>query len=222
MKAFNFAKIDIRRSRAQFLLMPFFGVSAYNFVRSEGDMVQGIMYLLFAAIIIDGALFSYEQKIETGFINLLPGNEIDRSVGRCITALILVAYTLLIDVVIAIILHVRGILDSRYMLEEMIAGVGIGLIFIAFQHAMFYALGKGQSQQIMTIIHMIPGFVFFGVTMMFYVTVEVDGMKWIIKLFAWVKENLMAASVVCLAVGVVLTIISILFSAKIMKKKDFV
>lgn len=223
MKAFKFMKIDMNRTKAQIWCMLLFGFLAYAFSFAAGNILSGIFYLMFAAVIMQGAVFTYEQKSETGFTNMLPGTDLDRVMGRFMTGTFLLLAGTILGIIVAFVLNLQGRLELSYLPETLISLLGFGLIFMAIQNVIFYAIGKGKSQQLMSFIHMIPGFIIWigGTALLSVLSAGGEDIQKAVKVLLWIKENSMLAGLSILALGIIFTIAGILITEKIISRKDF-
>lgn len=223
MKAFKFMKIDMRRTKAQIWCMLLFGLMAYGFSYSAGNIFSGIFYLMFAAVIMQGAVFTYEQKPETGFTNMLPGTNLDRAAGRFLLGGFLLLVGNILGMIVAIALYFQGKIALSYLPEILISLFGFGLLFLAIQNIVFYMIGKGNSQQLMSLIHMIPGMALWIGTSILITFLETEGeeVEKIVKVLLWGKENSLLLSLGILILGVVFTILGVFITEKILNRKDF-
>lgn len=223
MKAFRYMMVDIRRSRAYIYGMIYFGVFAHFFAGGQ-HMASGVCYLVFVALLMQGAVFTYEQKQEIGFINMLPGTDLERSLGRFIMGIFLLGIGFVMFVLVAIIRSVIWNIEINYSPEILISAIGGGLMFMAVQNVIFYAIGKGNSQQVMTLIHIIPGLISF---MALSILTEIilakgeHGNTKILSILQWMNDNGIALTLGILLAGVIFTVAGIFISKKIMSKKDF-
>lgn len=224
MNAFKYMMIDVRRAKGYVYSMFMFGAIAYFYAEARHDLVSGAIYLMFAATMMQGGVFNYDQKQDTGFVNLLPGTELERSAGRFLMGVFFLIIGVVMSGLVAIAATIRGNLEVGNVPEMLMAVVGAGLIFMAIQNVIFYAIGKGNSQQFMAIIHMIPGFVFLLaltiLTSMVSVAEEYNE-QMLVKMLLGIKNNTMILSVLALVLGIVFTIAGIFVSKKILSKKDF-
>lgn len=224
MRALKYTMIDITRTKGQVIFMLLLGVLAYGFSFSAENIFSGIIYIMFAAIIMQGAVFTYEQKAELGFVNMLPGTDLDRVSGRFMTGVFLLVYGGVIALVIALVLRFQIGMDISYLPETFMIYMGLGLIFMAVQNVLFYLLGKGNSQQLMSFIHMIPGFAFWIIASVLLSILDVDGekkSKVLIDIILWIEDNITLAGIVMLISGIIITCAGIFITEKVIRKKDF-
>lgn len=225
MKAFKYMKIDMRRTKMQIGFMMIFGILAYSFSRSSGNVLSGMAYLLFAAILMEGAVFTYEQKPETGFTNLLPGTDFDRVLGRFLMGIFLILYGAVLSAAVVAILYFQNKLEwNDYIPEIFIMFLAIGLVIMTIQNILFYMIGKGNSQQLMSFIHMLPGFIIWIISSVI-ITVLFDDEGKIIqnitRVLSWIQENSLLVSLGVFVAGIAFTIAGIFISEKVIRKKDF-
>lgn len=236
MKAIRYMMVDIRRTKSQLYCMMFFGAFAYFFAGGR-SIISAIIYLIFAATLMQGGVFTYEQKHETGFTSMLPGTDLEKCAGRFIMGVLLLGIGMATFTVITIFVLTSGIAETNFFLETLIgdaiktnylpemliSAIGIGLMFIAIQNVLFYIIGKGNSQQFMTFIHMIPGFILLIISTIFTVIFIERGeeVTQITSVLMWIKDNSILFSLGVLVLGIVFTIAGIFISEKIVRKKDF-
>ena len=120
MKALKYTMIDIRRIKLQIIIILIFGFFAYILSADSGDALTGILYLIFAATVIQGGVFNFEQKPETGFVNMLPGTDLNRIAGRFMTGVFLLMYSSVLAAIVAAILYIQGKADFVYVPEMII------------------------------------------------------------------------------------------------------
>lgn len=223
MKALKYMRIDMNRAKAQIWCMLLFGLMAYGFSYSAKNILSGIVYLMFAATIMQGAVFTLEQKPETGFTNMLPGRDLDRVVGRFMTGAFLLLDGIVLGTIVTIVLYFQGRLELAYLPEILMVLMGFGLVFMAIQNVIFYIVGKGKSQQLMSFIHMLPGLILWigSSVLISFFSVEGEELQKVFKVLLWIKEHSLLASLSVLVLGVVFTIAGILITEKIVSRKDF-
>ena len=204
--------IDMRRCRMQLLLMLFFLLIAI-FMASSGT---GIAYLTFAAIILATQPFLYEQRSEAGFICMLPSTLQERVAGRYLFGMFLMFLMLVESFLMNGILLLTEHETIEYFLPQIGIYWGIGMIIIAFQYILFYALGKIKRQQLTGILVMLPGFAFFILASLLPEYINT------MDILQWMITNLHTIAKILPAVAIVLWGIAIGISIQIAKKKDFV
>jgi hypothetical protein len=221
MKAFNYMRIDMKRIKTQIWCMAIFAAIAYLLCQAS-NLFLGISYLVFTSTVMQGAVFTYEQKKETGFVNMLPGTNLDRATGRFMMGIFLLLYGVILGAIVKIAFYFNGDLQMEYWLEFNIALIGLGMAFMAIQNIIFYAMGKGNSQQLMSFIHIIPGFIFWIVlNVVISILGEIRDIDAINKVLYFMKENAWLASIGILVLGIAFTIAGIFIAEKIISKKDF-
>lgn len=224
MKAFKYTVIDMKRSKMQIGSMLLFGMLGYFFAQGTG-IIMGLSYIIFATIIMQGATFTLEEKSETGFINLLPGSDRERVAGRFFMGIIYIIIGIVMGIVMSVIIYFQDEADLQYMPQILIAFTGGALVFISIQNIAFFAIGKHNSRQLMSLIHMIPGIILFGVMSGVAAIIETssagNGMEVVYKLILWIQDYSVAVSMMVFLLGVIATIAGICFSEKIISKKDY-
>lgn len=219
MKALQFLKIDLIRSRQQIKVLGLFVVLA--FFLSKGNIAEnslGVMYMAFAAIIVSAQPFAIEQTSDSGFISLLPGTKRDRVMGRFLFSLMTLLLALLAGGAILVVLSPLNFaaLQSSGSLFAGIAAAS--LIACALQNILLYAMGKGKSQLVMVFACMIPGFLTFLLS-----TTVIEKLQ--DPLFAsrlsWVISHANEISVGALGIAVIVFAAAVFASTALIKNRDF-
>lgn len=219
MRAIQFFKVDLIRSKAQMKFMVIFFILAFVLgFTTEAGVAFSFMYMIFAGVILSGQPFMMEQASESGFINMLPGSKTERVAGRYLMTLSLLLFGAITGTFIVVI---GELLQKATMqgLEIMIPlAVGVGMIIIALQNVLLYAIGKGKSQQMIGIIRMIPGFVGFFVGIGIVDEIQKNPMQYA---NLWFFSHPQEAALLVLLAGILVYIVGILVSTAIIKKRDF-
>lgn len=223
MKVLGFLKIDMRRTKAQLLCMILFAFLATLFSFMAKNIYAGAAYLLFAAILMQGAAFTYEKKTETGFDNLLPATTVQRVAGRYALGMLLIMISVVSEVIVAVGLNVKSGISIKHLPETIIILISIGMIAIAVQSVVFYAAGRGNSEQLMSIVHMLPGLVLyiFMAVIMAVVKAMQEGEVEMLRIVEFILEHSSIVIGVIFVVGVISYIGGIYISAKFVDQKDF-
>lgn len=126
------------------------------------DMIFIISYLCFGVLIVSTTPYFLENKNMSTFIQMLPGSDRERVVGRymCFGAILLAAVAYGIGVVIAVS-WIKGFPVTDYNMYFSAVAVAMSLIVGSVQFLILYIAGKGKSTQWMNILRMIPSFTFF-------------------------------------------------------------
>lgn len=218
MKAFNFYRIDCIRCKKQMLLvigmMIFFGA-----IFSMGDNSPALTtgYLFFLSVAFSGQPFSIETQGECGFIDMLPGTKRQRIGGRFLYAITGVVIAAIIGTIIMFGYQARGIVLPAYMWHMEGALIGAVLFLLAIEITCLYAVGRGRSQQFITLIQVVPTLVLFftayGIGT--YVS-EHGGLN-----LGWVMNHATALTVMAVIVGIVSLAASYLIVNKISEARDY-
>lgn len=217
MKSIKFTKIDFIMSRSQFkLLIIFILISLFVIVKSDNIMFI-ITYLNFGTLIISVTPFTLENATYCGFTNLLPAKVSDRVTGRYLYFLFL---TGIINIIVTLIIVFY---DSHYLAGN---NLSIYFIIIAFniiigslQFLLFYAVGQFKSQQVMALIRIVPGFLFFFIMSGFSNKIT-DNPELMTSVLKNIVESLTTIAYVSIAIAFFVFLLCIFLSASICKKKD--
>ena len=219
MKALQFCKVDMIRSRSQLRILLVFAVFAFFISRgtSMGSLF-GVVYMVFGAIIFSAQPFNIEQVEESGFINMLPGTKRDRVAGRFLFSLALLTFAILVGAIIAVVMrHQAGVFGENYI--NLFAGIAaIGLTVSSLQNILFYAIGKGKSQQMMSIIRMVPGFAVFFIGMTIIEKVQGNSGVFYAK---WIMAHANVFFTSILGIAVILFAAGIFISTSLIQNRDF-
>lgn len=219
MRAIQFFKIDIMRSKAQLKYMLLFSLLAFLLAfNMKGGTWFSFCYMLFCGVILSGQPFLMDQMSESGFLNMLPGNKTERVAGRFLESFGFLFLGGVVGTLIMIIVGgVQGEIIEGLKIVVPVA-FGVGLIMIALQNVLLYAIGKGKSHQVIGIIRMIPGFVGFFGGMAILDEIQENPMQYA---NLWIFSHPQESALLVLLIGVILYLLAIMISTAIIKKRDF-
>ena len=218
MKAFNYFKIDCIRCRYQ-LIMAFVIVVVFCFICNSAQQGIGFScgYGFFLAVIFAGQPFNQEAKSESGFINMLPGTRRQREIGRFLYALLGVVFAVVVACAVLVSVAIRGMEIPESTGAILIAMTGAALFLVSIQMVIMYSAGKGKSQQLMTIIQVVPSLLLFFIIMMIGTYVEEhNGFN-----YAWILENKAWLSSLVLAIGVLALGMAFIVANRIVERRDY-
>ncbi len=219
MRAIQFFKVDMMRCKAQLKYMAVFAVIAFFLTfQMEGGALFSFCYMLFCGVILSGQPFLADQVSESGFLNMLPGSKKERVMGRYLLAF---SYLFLGGMIGVLIVFVVGKIQGVQAegIEIMVpAAFGIGMFMVAIQNILLYAIGKGKSTQVLSVIRLLPGFIGFfgGISILDEVQENPAELEDL-----WVLRHPQEAALLVLAVGVVCYIAAVYISAAIIRNRDF-
>ena len=165
MKAINFMKIDLRRTKSQSKLMILFAVIALVMSMSHGTGggLFGMIYLCFGAVILSTIPFAMQETANVGFLNMLPATVLQKVFGRYLYGITLTVAGIVVGTAISVGVAFKNGESIQYILPAVAVMLGISMFTIGIQYGIMYILGNVKSKQMMAFIRMIPGFVmFFG------------------------------------------------------------
>lgn len=178
MYAIKFTFVDFAKSKLQIVAFPLFAVCQLILIFKNSTLF-GIYYMYFGAIILSTQPFIQEQTAEVGFVNMLPGTKQSRVVGRYLFGLANIILVTLISIVNLLIYQSVSHSHVMFIWEGLLSGISIALLFCTFQYILFYLLGKMKSQQLASLIMMVPGFLmFFGVNYLIAFLSEKSPITW--------------------------------------------
>lgn len=218
MRPLQYLKVDWIRCKTQLRIMLAFPLISLLFLfGSNQNELFVCEYLVFGAIIISAQPFNMEQLSESGFINMLPGTKRDRVAGRYLFALVLLIISVLLGIVVSYSYDTYRGIDFRLAMTGIWITFALGMVICSLQYILYYAIGKGRSQQMMVIIRMIPAFIMFFISG--YMTDMIVQGKF--TYLNWVNTHSMELSVVLVIAGILIYLMGIAVSSKLIQKKDF-
>lgn len=164
MNWLKFLMVDFRLIKKQLPIMMIFPAVVVLISASGTDMFFIMSYLCFGVLVFSTTPFMAEDKSMSSFVQLLPGRERDKVLGR---------FGLFLAMFVAVILFglCLSFLFSRFGIGEIRIGqydyyfsaltVFFGIIVGSLQMTAFYVFGRVKSQQILNIIRILPAFLFF-------------------------------------------------------------
>lgn len=219
MNAIKFLKYDLRRSTYLILLsvlvfVPLGFLMGYN-SHAISDLFS---YMGLVSMIAPVTIFSYEQKADCGFDNLLPATDMERVIGRYLTGGFFIIFELALALIFSQILgYVIGEKLTN-ILAVVLIFMGITLIYLAILNTVFFIVGRGMNQQIKSIIMIFPAMILWGVTSSL---IDILGYE-TTSVIIYIIEHLEMLGVITVVVGIGMNIAGIFICTSVMKKKDFV
>ena len=224
MRAFKYMMIDLNRIKTQIWAIFLLWLCSFNFIK-DGSIAVVCSYLVFGAVVLQSSVFSTKEKSDTGFVNMLPGTDLDRSVGRYITGIFFLFISMVLTLIDVMALRVIKGIEVSYLFENILFFAGIGLIYMSIQNVLFFIIDKAKNQYVSNFIHMLPGFLlFFGTLEIISLLSDVsEGRKNEVTsyLLRWIIENKWNICVVTFVLGVLFTLVGIFISRRIILKKDY-
>ncbi|MCM1246117.1 MAG: ABC-2 transporter permease [Roseburia sp.] len=220
MNWFKFLMVDMRLMKSQKLFLVVFPLFAIIIGASSEDLLFTISYMCFGVMIVSTTPFFLENKNMSSFIQLLPGNDRDKVVGRYTGFLAMLFADVIIGVVACAVLDVFGyqIIQNGNMYISA-AVIAVSVIVGSLQFIIFYATGREKSEQWLNILRIIPAFLFFFGTN--YIIESLEKHKEQAEdILRFTRQN----QLLLLAVGVVLAAIvffvCIQISTTVVKRQD--
>ncbi|MGN0351574.1 MAG: ABC-2 transporter permease [Roseburia sp.] len=219
MKAIQFFKVDMMRSKVQLKYMLLFSLIAFLLsVNMKGGTWFSFCYMIFCGVILSGQPFLMDQMSESGFLNMLPGSKTERVAGRFLESF---GFLLLGGGVGTLIMVIVGGIQGKITegLEIVVPiAFGVGLIMIALQNVLLYAIGKGKSHQVIGIVRMVPGFAGFFAGMAILDEIQENPLQYA---NLWIFSHPQESALLVLLIGVIIYLLAIMISTAIIKKRDF-
>lgn len=219
MGAINFLKYDLRRSKHLFLLSIFLFAPLGAMMGWSMESLLGVFsYMGLVVMLVPASLFTYEQKTDCGFDNLLPARDMDKVFGRYMLGVVCILFQLILGIIICAVMSSFTSLKLSGLGMISMVFVAITLIALSIIFVAYYLIGRNLNQQIKGVILMLP------CLMIWFVVNTVIGILGdgdIVGLIAKIIENKEIISALALVIGVAMYIISALISAQVVKKKDY-
>ncbi|WP_302626224.1 ABC-2 transporter permease [uncultured Eubacterium sp.] len=223
MNAIKFMKYDLRRSKYVILLSvvlftPLSALMGYN--------VNGIFsvfcYMALVVMIGPATLFTYEQKTDCGFDNMLPGTDMERVAGRYLVGVFFIAFELALGFITAFIMSNVFSMKMINITVTVLYFIAVTLIYLTLSNTLFYSIGRTANPQIKSLLIMIPAIVLWGGANMVMDILTEDGNTTKLEgIMSFIINHVKSIGIIAVVVGVLLYISGILWCTKIVKKKDF-
>lgn len=159
MEAIKFMKMDFLKMKTQIKLIVLTVAVVLLFTGKMGSL-WGAMYMIFMGLIFCSVPFSIDSMSGESFMKLLPAKAQHRVYGRfCFSVAFLGICSVLISLT-----YIKGILGGEitasYIFPKIIMILSVGLCMNAIQYVFSYFF-EIKNQQLLSIMRMVPGFVFF-------------------------------------------------------------
>lgn len=219
MNALKFMKIDYRITKTQNkLFLLFVAVAIFAAVKSEKPL-WAIGYLCFGSILLSTTPFTIQTSSNSGFINLLPASTLSRVMGRFLFSTSMALVGLVFGELVVVICYVINQTGIDYIIPFSMIVFAISVMVIAVQNLILYYAGNIKSQQIMAILRMIPGFLFFfgGSYLLDYINKNSE------KSLVWIKylqNHLSIASGLAVVISIFIVVICVVASNYTLNNRD--
>ena len=117
-------------------------------------------YMLFAALILAGTTFG-AAKQAVPFTSLVPGNILQKVLGRYLSGVLCVILCTLLGMTTAGVVKLAGHDNGKMELPVLSGLVGLTLLFLAVQNVMLYLLIPYLGVQFTSLVRTVPGFILF-------------------------------------------------------------
>lgn len=220
MNAIKFMKYDVRKSKKVLLLSivvftPLAILMGYNLK----SVYLVFTYMALVASIAPATLFTYEQKNDCGFDNMLPATDMERVQGRFLTGIFFIVIELIIGFVASGLLISLSNLKMPDVLCIILFFTGITLMYISLSNTLFWVVGKRINQQLRSLLIIIPTMLFWGLANA--IVLEFAEGHFINEIFAYILKHLEIVGIIMLLVGITAYIAGILICTYVVRKKDF-
>lgn len=188
-------------------IITIFGAITLVFATHSGAGAMG--YMLFAALILASTTFSITKQT-VSFISLVPGNILQKVLGRYLGGVLCVILCTLFAVVASGVVKLAGYDNGKMELPVLSGLVGITLLFLAMQNVMLYLLIPYLGIQFISLVRMVPGFI------LFFFVMKMDNTK----IISVIKQYGDALGVILLGIGVASIAAAVLVSCLIIRNRD--
>lgn len=179
MDAVKFMKMDFMKMKTQVKLMALVVVVVIAFGGKMMGETMGVwsnMYMIFMGIILCAVPFSIDMMAADGFIKLLPAQAKQRVFGRYMFAAVFLTACAVLGGLVSFPYLLKGQTTVGYILTHGIIFLSVGLCINSLQY-MFSYFFEIKNQQWLSIIRLIPGFIFFfGGSILFDAIGDVQGL----------------------------------------------
>ena len=219
MRALNYYRIDCIRGRVP-LIFGAILVLFFSFIFSVfADVGFGFSccYAFFVAIGYAGQPFNLEARSESGFLDMLPATKKQRVIGRFLYAITGVVFAIVVTCAVIGAMNISGKEVPDYAWPFILAITGVTLVIISIEVLVLYSVGKGKSQQLISLIQIVPSFVMFlGGQFVAEQLEEHAGFD-----IVWLAEHQMMAASILVAVGIVAIGVAFVFANQIVQGRDY-
>lgn len=188
-------------------MIAIFGVITLVFATQSGTGAVG--YMLFAGLILAGTTFG-TVKQTVAFTALVPGNILQKVLGRYLGGVLCVFLCTLLGVIAAGVVKIAGYDNGKMELPMLSGLVGITLLFLAVQNVMLYLLTPFLGIQFASLIRMVPGFI------LFFLVMNMGNAEKVAKILQYGD----VLGVVILGIGVVSILVAVFLSCLIIRNRD--
>lgn len=207
MKTIKCVKLDMLKSKSVFKFLPFFLALclAISLATENAPSSWGILYMIFAGLIIVSTPFYAMSNISEVFTGMLPVTTANRVFGRYLFGAAMMTVSALLGVAAEIIrMTIYGLASAKGIWALAAAFFGASLVVMAVEFLVLYFVTI-RNAQILSIVRMAPAFVlFFGANALMDAGVAEGGPGGILQ---WINRNMTVLSLGILAAGVLFTIL---------------
>ena len=163
MDAVKFMKMDFMKMKTQMKLIALVVLVVIIFASEVMGKTMGawsIMYMIFMGIILCTTPFTIDSMVADGFIKLLPAGARQRVFGRYMFAAVFLAVCTVLGSLSSISYILKGQITVGYILTHGAIFFSAGLCINSLQYVFSYFF-EIKNQQWMSIIRLLPAFIFF-------------------------------------------------------------
>lgn len=225
MRAMYYAKLDYIKTKQQiFWMILVIPVVLLFMLRQEGGPVSMVIfcYALFMGLVFSTTAFGSCQHQENGFLLLLPATTGDRILGRFLYGLSFMGIAVLVGG-LGMYLNekIRGnMIVAKVVVPVCMAAFAVSLILMVIEYVFLYLFGEQQSANVLSLVRMIPGFVFFFGSMGVMNGIQEDPEQFVVWM-GDIDRYLAVLGWCSLAVSLVIFAASVILCTAVTKKRDF-
>lgn len=218
--ALKFTKLDCTLVKKQSYLMVvmFAIISMYFMSKNEYGFFVSV-YMSFAAIILSTIPFNIENNNESGFIYMLPAKVSQKVLGRYLYSLLLCVCAVVLEIIQVVIAKFMFSLDIKNVEYFLMIVLAMSIIIVSLQNLLFYIVGRNNNRQFMSILSLIPGFVFiFGGTAIVE-NIQENTSKYV-NMVEYFFNNIGILSAMIILISLIVFICSVCISSFIIGKRE--
>lgn len=230
MRALQFMKIDYIKTKQQAVFLPVFWLIAFAFGLGQGSMdsetalVSACTYLMFTVMLFATSPFGTCDRRDAGFLVLLPSTVADRVLGRFLYGFSLMAVSAAVMGIITLARRAMGLENPSWTQPVCLILFAGTILITVCEFLFFYLFGENKGQQLLSIVRITPGMVFFFVINGLMKSVAdssgemPEGMP---EALLWFLDHLSEAGLWGLAIAVIAAAGAVCLCIKVTAKRDY-
>jgi len=217
-------KIDFIRTKQQMYFVPVFCLIAVILGSKEYSPVVGFSYMAFLGMVFSTSPFGPCRAKESGFLALLPSRSRDRVLGRFLYGMLYMMLAVLLGGVTIVINGLTGKKVGAWMPAASFIILAACIFVMALEFLFLYLAGEYVAVNLLGIVRVVPGMVFFFLMMSAFANLEEGGAAFDVLDISVLEKNagvLMRAGVIALAAAFMILAAVIVVCVKVTEKRDY-